>query len=49
VSGSSELVDAANELLQVDLASVPAASGDHTIQLVTPGGLISNEVLLIVP
>jgi hypothetical protein len=39
--------DCEEAMLQVELAALPAA-GDHTIQLGTPGGLLSNEVLLIV-
>ncbi len=42
------LPDCEAETLRVDLAAVPAA-GQHTFQLVTPGGLLSNEVPLDVP
>jgi hypothetical protein len=31
----------------LELAALPA-SGDHTLQIGTPGGQVSNEVLLIV-
>lgn len=36
-----------DERLRIDLAQLPPV-GNHTIQLATPGGLLSNEVLLLV-
>ncbi len=42
------LPDCEAERLHIDLAAVPAP-GEHTFQVTTPDGLLSNEVLVIVP
>lgn len=40
------LPDCVQEQIQVDLPHLPPA-GDRTLQIATPGGLVSNEVLVI--
>ncbi len=35
-----------DDLLRVDLAEVPPP-GDHTFQLGVPGGLLSNEIMVV--
>jgi len=41
-----ELPACDGEAIRISLASIPAV-GQHTLQVVTPGGLTSNEVMLI--
>lgn len=42
------LPDCHNETVRIVLGAMPP-QGDHTVQLATPQGLLSNELLLIVP
>jgi hypothetical protein len=45
ISGS--LPDCTNEVLRVEMAAMPPV-GEHTFMVVTPEGMVSNELLLFV-